>query len=152
VNEAERSHLSTSVFRDLARLVHGTAQEVAGILRADGLNPAQLQVLLAVRDAPGTPQHALINRLGTTAANVSMLVSRLEDAGRLRREAVGATNRLWLTEQGAALADRLGAAQEAYMAARFGNLEESPSASERPIPPRAGSTARRSSGRLRASS
>jgi len=124
VDEAERARLSTAVFGDLVRLVHGTAQEVAGILREDGLNPAQLQLLLAVRDDPGTAQRALVERLGTTAANVSMLVSRLEDAGRLRREAVGAANRLWLTEQGSALAERLGAAQEAYMAARFEALSD----------------------------
>lgn len=110
------------VFGDLVRLVHGTVQEVARILLEDGLNPPQLQLLLAVRENPGFTQRALVEKLGTTAANVSMLVARLETAGRLWREADGAANRLWLTEQGQALADRLGPAQEAYMAGRFGSL------------------------------
>lgn len=124
MDDAERARLSTAVFGDMVKLVHGTAQEVAGILREDGLNPAQLQLLLAVSEDPGTGQRALVERLGTTAANVSMLVSRLEDAGRLRREAVGAANRLWLTAQGSALAERLGLAQQNYMATRFRALPD----------------------------
>lgn len=124
MDQAERARLSTAVFGDLARTVHRTGQEVARLLREDGLNPAQLQLLLAVREEPGCAQRRLGERLGTTAANVSMLVSRLETAGRLRREADGAANRLWLTEEGQALADRLGVAQQVYMAERFARLDD----------------------------
>ncbi len=122
MDEVQRARLSSGVFADMVRTVHGTGQEVSRILREDGLNPAQLQLLLAVREAPGSAQRVLGERLGTTPANVSMLVSRLEDRGWLRREAAGAANRLWLTDVGQALADRLGAAQQQFMAARFAAL------------------------------
>ncbi len=62
----ERARLSAEVFGVLARTVHRTAQEAATILRAEGLNPAQFQLLLAVRRDPEEFQHHVGQRLGVT--------------------------------------------------------------------------------------
>lgn len=120
----ERVRLSAEVFGDLAWVVHRTSQDAAAVLRREDLNPAQFQLLLAVGREPGLGQHALGQRLGVTASNVSMLVSKLVDADRLRREAVGAANRIWLTRAGQELVDRLAPDQDLFMLARFAGLDD----------------------------
>ncbi len=47
VVEAERSERSARLFGLLAPMVHRTSQYAAAILRREGLNPAQFQLLLA---------------------------------------------------------------------------------------------------------
>ncbi len=119
-----RAQVSAQVFGSMAQVVHRTAQEAAAILGSAGLNPAQYQLLLTVDERPGSVQRDLGERRGVTAANVSMLVSKLESAGLLRREAVGASNRLWLTPAGEALVRRLRPDQDAFMAGRFTRLDD----------------------------
>lgn len=124
VNKRTRAQLSAQVFGSMAQVVHRTAQDAAAILRAEGLNPAQYQLLLTVDERPGRVQRDLGESRGVTAANVSMLVSKLESADLLRREAVGASNRLWLTPTGEALVRRLRPDQDAFMAGRFTRLDD----------------------------
>lgn len=124
MQNSTRAQVSAQVFGRMAQVVHRTAQEAAAILRAEGLNPAQYQLLLTVHERPGRVQRDLGQRRGVTAANVSMLVSKLESAGLLRREAVGASNRLWLTPPGEALVRRLRPDQDAFMAGRFSRLDD----------------------------
>ncbi len=119
-----RAQVSAQVFGTMAQVVHRAAQDATAILRAEGLNPAQYQLLLTVDEQPGCVQRDLGERRGVTAANVSMLVSKLESAGLLRREAVGASNRLWLTPVGKALVRRLRPDQDAFMAGRFTRLDD----------------------------
>lgn len=119
-----RAERSAELFGVLARLVHRTSQDAAVILRRERLNPAQFQLLLAVRDRPGATQTELGERFGVTAANVSLLVSKLTAAGWLEREASGAANRIRLTEGGEAVVSRLGPQQSAFMQERFGSLSE----------------------------
>lgn len=117
--EAERAERSARLFGVLALLVHRTSQDASTILRREGLNPAQFQLLLAVRDRPGGVQRDFGERFGVTGGNVSMLVSKLTAAGLLRREADGAANRIWLTTAGADLVTRLEPQQSAFLADRF---------------------------------
>lgn len=120
----ERARLSGDTFGLLARLVHRTSQDAAAILRSEGLNPAQFQLLLAVRDDPGQPQRALVGRFAVSGANVSMLVSKLEAAGFLEREAHGASNAVWLTDAGEELVERLAPDQTTFITARFQVLDD----------------------------
>lgn len=119
-----RAARSATVFGLLALLVHRTSQDAAVILRREGLNPAQFQLLLAVRNRPGETQRAFGERFGVTGANVSMLLTKLAGAGLIRREADGAANRIWLTDAGAALVDRLEPAQRDFLLDRFRGLSD----------------------------
>lgn len=123
MDDAERVRISIEVFGLFARIVHRTAQDAAAVLRADGLNPAQFQLLRAVRDQPGLTQAGLVAQRGVTPGGVSQLVSKLAASGLVRREANGSANRLWLTDAGRALVDRLIPAQDAFFAMRFGGLQ-----------------------------
>ena len=119
-----RERASADVFGLLARVVHRTGQDAAAVLRRDDLNPAQFQLLRAVRDAPGSAQVELGGRFGVTAANVSMLLGKLEGAGLLRREPRGAANGVWLTDAGTALVDRLEPEQSRFLETRFAALSD----------------------------
>lgn len=116
--------MSEELFGFLAMVVHRTTQDAAAILMREGLNPAQFQLLLAVRGQPGARQRELGERFGVTGGNVSLLVSKLTAAGWLRREADGAANRIWLTEAGVDLVDRLKPDQSDFMLGRFGVLTD----------------------------
>jgi len=120
----ERARRSAELFGFLAVLVHRTSQDAAAILRQEGLNPAQFQLLLAVSKRPGALQWELGQRFGVTGGNVSQLLSRLTAAGWLRREAAGAANRIWLTAAGLELVDRLQPDQQEFMAGRFLTLSD----------------------------
>lgn len=141
---SEREVRSSELFGLLARLVHRTSQDAATLLGREDLNPAQFQLLLAVRDRPGEAQQAVGRRFGVTAGNVSMLVTKLVSAGLLRREAAGASNRLWLTGDGERLVERLEPAQAAFLAERFQALDDDQlevlhrlvAAAEQGLPPR----------------
>ena len=119
VVDAERAERSARLFGLLALVVHRTSQDAAAILRREGLNPAQFQLLLAVRDHPGGAQREFGEHFGVTAGNVSMLVSKLTAAGLVRREAQGAANRIWPTDAGTDLVARLEPQQRAFMSDRF---------------------------------
>ncbi len=112
------------MFGALAMIVHRTSQDAAAILRAEGLNPAQFQLLLAVSRGPGATQRELGDQFGVTGSNVSMLVSKLTAAGLLRREADGAAFRICLTEAGDAVVERLEPEQREFLLQRFGALDD----------------------------
>ncbi len=104
--------------------MHRTANEADELLRQQGLNPAQFQLLLAAHRQPGSTQRALGEHLAVTVSNVSMLVTKLERAGLLRREAQGASNRVWLTRRGQDLVARLSPEHDTFMAQRFIGLDD----------------------------
>jgi MarR family 2-MHQ and catechol resistance regulon transcriptional repressor len=118
-DSTSRVQESAELFGLLARVVHRTAQDAAAILRTHDLNPAQFQLLRAVRDRPGSTQVELGGRFGVTGGNVSMLLTKLEAAGLLRREPRGAAKGIWLTEAGERVVDRLEPEQSRFMADRF---------------------------------
>jgi DNA-binding MarR family transcriptional regulator len=122
MDEAQRAQVSAELFGLLARIVHRTAQDAAAILRRDGLSPAQFQLLRTVAESPGVTQAALGQHRGVTPGGVSQLVTKLEVAALIRRDAEGAANRLWLTDPGRALVDRLTPDQDAFFARLFAGL------------------------------
>jgi DNA-binding MarR family transcriptional regulator len=123
VDERRRAQMSAQIFGAFTRIVHRTGQDAAAILRRDGLNPAQFQLLRAVAEFPGITQAWLVQHRGVTPGGVSQLVSKVEALGLVRREADGAANRLWLTDEGAALVERLVPDQDAFFARRFAVLD-----------------------------
>jgi DNA-binding MarR family transcriptional regulator len=123
MEQAKRAQISSELFGVLARIVHRTAQDAAAILRRDGLNPAQFQLLRTVGESPGVTQAALGQHRGVTAGGVSQLVTKLETVALIRRSADGAANRLWLTDRGQALVDRLIPEQDDFFARRFAGLD-----------------------------
>lgn len=122
MKDQRRADVSAEAFGAFAKIVHRTAQDAAAILRDAGLNPAQFQLLRAVRQAPGVTQAALGKHRGVTAGGVSQLVTKLQSLGLVRREAEGSANRVWLTEHGRELVDRLIPDQDAFFARRFAGL------------------------------
>lgn len=115
--------MSAEVFEAFAFIVHRTAQDAAAILRRDGLNPAQFQLLRAVAELPGVTQARLVQHRGVTPGGVSQLISKVEGLGLVRRQADGAANRIWLTDRGAELVERLVPAQDAFFGRRFAALD-----------------------------
>lgn len=124
VDAAERAQLSAEVFESVARLVHRTAQDASSALRRDGLNPAQWQLLRTLAEHPGVTQAWLAEHRGGTPGGVSMLVTKVEAQGLVRREARGAANVLWLTERGQEVVDRLVPDQERFFTRRFEALSD----------------------------
>ncbi len=114
--------MSAETFGLMARIVHGTSQEASAILRREGLNPAQFQLLLAVGRRPGGYQRRFGEQAGVTQGNISMLVTKLEEAGLLTRTPDGAANQLWLTDAGQLIVERLEPQQDQFMHARFAAL------------------------------
>jgi DNA-binding MarR family transcriptional regulator len=123
MEHAERARASAELFGVLARIVHRTAQDAAAILRRDGLSPAQFQLLLAVGRSPGVTQATLGHHRGVTPGGVSQLVTKLEAVALIRRDAEGAANRLWLTDRGRMLVERLTPDQDDFFARRFAGLD-----------------------------
>ena len=123
MDQAERAQVSAELFDVLARIVHRTAQDAAVILRRNGLNPAQFQLLRAVDASPGLTQAELGLHRGVTPGGVSQLVGKLVALGLIRRQADGAANRLWLTDRGRSTVDRLVPDHDTFFARRFAGLE-----------------------------
>jgi DNA-binding MarR family transcriptional regulator len=107
----------------LVRVVHLISLAGAQELRAHGLTPAQYQVLVLVHRNPRVVQRELTEVLGVTKANISQLVTRLQDAGLLDRTPEGAANRIALTDQGRALVRQLMPAHRQFLARSFAALE-----------------------------
>jgi DNA-binding MarR family transcriptional regulator len=84
--------------------------------RTHELNTAQFDVLAQVGAARGMTQQELADALLVTKGNISQLLSKLEQAGMIRREQTGRTNCLSLTEQGQALFEVVVPQQEALIA------------------------------------
>jgi len=91
-------------------------------LRTWGLSVAQFDVLAQVGPAEGCTQADLAKALRVTKGNVCQLLDRMERDGLLRRQQEGRANRLYLTEHGRCLHDRVVPAQEALIHRLFSSL------------------------------
>lgn len=119
-----RGELALQLFGDLVRVVHSISQGGARELRTHGFTPAQYQVLVAVGERSDCHQQQLSDLFGVTKGNVSMLVSRLEDAGVLDRIADGSAHRLRLTAQGRDRLRTLRPLHARFLAERFEGLAD----------------------------
>jgi DNA-binding MarR family transcriptional regulator len=96
------------------------AAEVA--LAHTGISPAQFFILDTIERRPGTQQSALAETLGVTSANVSQLVTKLEDAKLVTRLERGRAKEVHLTSRGRQLVDRLRPEHDAFLTSRFAAL------------------------------
>ncbi|MGN6330834.1 MAG: MarR family winged helix-turn-helix transcriptional regulator [Motilibacteraceae bacterium] len=95
-----RATESKRLFAELWLVMNQITRGVQGELAPFGLTHAQFQVLLTVDASPDISQRELSERLNVTTGNISMLVTKLEQAGLVDRIPDGAAHRLRLTEAG----------------------------------------------------
>jgi DNA-binding MarR family transcriptional regulator len=101
----------------LARVFRKVDDASADHLRAWNLSVALFDIVAQLGAAEGLTQQALAGRLLVTKGNISQLAARGERAGLIRRCPEGPTKRLFLTEAGRQLHDRVVPAQQARIAA-----------------------------------
>lgn len=107
----------------LARVYQKLHQAEGDHLRAYNLSPAQFDVLAQVGAAEGLMQKDLAAHLLVTKGNISQLLDRMEQHGWIRRCAEGRTQRVWLTEEGRALRERVVPAHEDDIAGHVAALD-----------------------------
>jgi DNA-binding MarR family transcriptional regulator len=93
-------------------------------LKAWRLSVAQFDVLAHVGASEGMTQQELADSLLVTKGNVCQLVGKLEGRGLISRLQQGRTNRLFLTDEGRRLFERILPEHEAAIADRFSVLSE----------------------------
>jgi DNA-binding MarR family transcriptional regulator len=93
-------------------------------LRGWGFSVAQFDVLAHVGASEGMTQQELADSLLVTKGNVCQLLDKLEGRGLISRLQEGRTNRLFLTDEGRRLFERIVPAHEAVIAERFSVLSE----------------------------
>lgn len=100
------------VFSKLERLGDGNIQDL-------GLTGAQFDVIAQLSQNEGISQQGLSEKLLVTKGNVCGLLGRMEEKGWVRREndpEDRRAHRLYLTDEGRELAERVMPAQERFMA------------------------------------
>jgi DNA-binding MarR family transcriptional regulator len=110
------------LFGELWLVINEITRGIDAELKPFGLTHAQFQVLLHVDMRPGLLQRELTERLRVTSGNVSMLVTRLENAGLLIRVPEGAAHHLHLTPAGKALFESLRPTREHFISELFSRL------------------------------
>ena len=95
---------------------------LAGDLGGWGLNLAQFDVLAQVGSAEGLTQQELADSLLVTKGNVCQILDRMESSGLVARRPEGRANRLFLTDEGRSLYERVVPAHEALIDERFSVL------------------------------
>lgn len=108
----------------LLRVSQKVERGLALQLRRWGLNSAQFDVLAQVGAAEGLTQQELADHLLVTKGNVAQLVARLEGRGMIERRPRGRTNRLYLTDEGRGLFERVVPAHEALVDERLSALSK----------------------------
>jgi DNA-binding MarR family transcriptional regulator len=93
-------------------------------LRCRQLSPAQLDVLAKVGSSEGISQQELADALLVTKGNVCQLLDKMEGSGLLERRPDGRVNRLFLTETGRQVHDKVVPTHDALLAEQFSSLTE----------------------------
>jgi DNA-binding MarR family transcriptional regulator len=100
----------------LARVFQKIDTRSERFFRTHDMSTAQFDVLAQIGAARGMTQQELADALLVTKGNISQLLSKLEQTGMIRREQIGRTNCLSLTERGQALFEVVVPQQEALIA------------------------------------
>lgn len=91
-------------------------------MRCKGLTMAQFDVLAHVGVTPGLTQQELADSLLVTKGNVCQLLDRMEKSELIERRSEGRANRLFLTEGGQDLFQRIVPEHEDVIAGKFDGL------------------------------
>lgn len=108
----------------LVGAVRRVSRAAEAALESEAVNPAQFLVLSLVDERGPRRQTDLVDALGTTAANVSQLLRKMETAGYIERRRDGAAKVVENTDAGRALLKRLRPDHRAFIAARFAGLDD----------------------------
>lgn len=119
---AEGARVSYAVLM-LARAHRGYA---ARLLRDLGLHPGQEHLLMELYDRDGQTQSELLDSVGLDSSTISKALSRMGQAGLVRRKRSAADGRVlvvWLTDEGRALRAPIEAMWETLEQTTLGALE-----------------------------
>ena len=108
----------------MLRVAQRVEKDVAGRLGGWGLSNAQFDVLARVGADGGISQQALADSLLVTKGNVAQLLGRMEGRGWISRRPDGRTNRLFLTQEGRNLFEKVVPEREDLIAAKLSVLTE----------------------------
>ncbi len=100
----------------LARVFQKISTRSERFFRLHGLNTAYFDILAKVGAAEGITQQELAAALLVTKGNISQLLTKLEEAGLVRRRQEGRSNCLSLTERGQTLFQALVPQEECLIA------------------------------------
>ncbi len=92
------------------------------MLRKLDISPAQFDALVQTMQYEGLTQNELSQRLLVTKGNVCYLVDKLEAGQLLTRRSEGKNNRLFLTEKGHTLIDKILPAHQGMIDTAFSSL------------------------------
>lgn len=101
-----RSDYESMVWFHLMSTAHKIGRVGADLVQSYGITPPQYLVLRQIRDENLT-QQALADRLSVTKGNISQMLAILERDDLVIRQQEGAANRLYLTEEGKDVLDRV---------------------------------------------
>jgi DNA-binding MarR family transcriptional regulator len=103
----------------MARLLQRTEKLLTARLQCDNLNAGQLDILLKARATEGLTQQELAGELCHTKANVSQLLDKMERTGFVRRVPDGRAYRVYVTDEGQELLDRVCPENERIISEQF---------------------------------
>jgi DNA-binding MarR family transcriptional regulator len=108
----------------LMRVYHKVDRASAERLKEWGLSVAQFDVLAQVGASEGMTQQELADSLLVTKGNVCQLLGKMEGRGLISRVQEGRANRVFLTEEGRRLFEKVVPDHEAMITERFSVLSE----------------------------
>ncbi|EGA90948.1 MarR family transcriptional regulator [Planococcus donghaensis MPA1U2] len=89
-----------------------------------GLRTGQFDIISHLKKHERVTQSELANRLAVTNSNITQILSKLEEAGYIKREQEWKTKYISLTPAGVILRNEVVPAQEQFRADQFSNLTE----------------------------
>jgi DNA-binding MarR family transcriptional regulator len=85
------------------------------LMRDLDLSESQFDLLMRVAFEKGISQQACADGMNVTKGNVTQHLDRLEEQGLVRRQKVGRTNQLYLSDSGQELVERIMPVHDAYV-------------------------------------
>jgi DNA-binding MarR family transcriptional regulator len=113
---------SLAAWFGMARLLQRTEKMISARLQTDNLNAGQLDVLLKARNSEGLTQQELAGELCHTKANVSQLLDKMERTGLVRRVADGRAYRIFVSELGQEVLEKVCPENERIIEEQFNAL------------------------------
>jgi DNA-binding MarR family transcriptional regulator len=108
----------------LVRVFQKVSTATSRGLRCSAVSNAHFDVLMHVGADEGISQQELADSLLVTKGNVCQLLGRMQESGLVRRESCGRLNRLYLTDCGRDLFERIKPAHEERLSESFAALSE----------------------------
>src|SRR5919108_1607759 len=118
---------TTALANRLRPVLLKLARELRREIHSLGVTGGQVSLLVQIKQSPGIGMRELAARERISVPGMSKFVARLEEAGLVRRDAVGGDKRrvgLTLTEDGRRVLRSVRSKRTAWLSARLGMLDE----------------------------